>query len=522
MLDALPEELEELFRGLELKLLDEVCSRLKIADQLNEVTVSDIRALRAHGVDLEEIKKAIADATDTGADKLERLLDDVVERNRAYYTEMIDLAHVTAPERLVDERDIAAIRRQTLGDYQNITGSMGFLVRQGGRLTFLKPAKSYEWALDSALMQVQSGAISYNQAIASAVRQLADSGLKTVEYESGYKLSIDSAARMCVMTGVNQINQKYREQSMDYLETDLVEVTAHLGARNTDGPMGWENHAKWQGKVYRWAAKPRTSRGSYLDFEDACGYGSVTGIGGANCRHSFWPYIEGVSERTYTDAELEAMKPENRPKIRFEGREYDDYQATQKQRQIERTIRKIKRRKASFEAAGLTEDAQATNIRLHRLNQEYKAFSKKAGLPEQRERMKVSYVDDASKAEAATLKIRRSAEDPIREAIRRGDYPLTINPEKQARHMVGTAPPGRSIITISRDELQSIINQQAGGGKLDLSDSLTWNKREIIDAGKEIGYTINAKGDIITARSIKIHYSKTGVHAVPFSGRWRK
>jgi len=55
-----------------------------------------------------------------------------------------------------------------------------------------------------------------------------------------------------VMTGVNQLNQKYREQSMDYLETDLVETTAHLGARNIDGPNGWENHAKWQGKVYRW------------------------------------------------------------------------------------------------------------------------------------------------------------------------------------------------------------------------------------------------------------------------------
>ncbi len=252
ILDALPEELAELFRGLELKLLEEICSRLKIANQLNEVTVADIRALRSHGIDLEDMKKAIAEATGTGEDKLEKLLGDVVDRNQAYYTELIDLAHVTAPERLVEERDIAAIRRQTWGAYKNITGSMGFLVRRGGRLMFLEPAKAYENALDSALLQVQSGAISYNQAIAEVVKQLADSGLKTVDYESGYKLSVDSAVRMCVMTGVNQLNQKYREQSMDYLETDLVEVTAHLGARNTDGPNGWENHAKWQGKVYRW------------------------------------------------------------------------------------------------------------------------------------------------------------------------------------------------------------------------------------------------------------------------------
>lgn len=111
----------------------------------------------------------------------------------------------------------------------------------------------------------------------------------------------------------------------------------------------------------------------------------------ADVRHSFWPFIEGISERTYTDAELEAMKPENRPKIEFEGRKYDDYQATQKQRQIERTVRKLKRRKTAFEAAGLKEDAQAANIRLQLESKKYKAFSKAAGLPEQWERMKVLY-----------------------------------------------------------------------------------------------------------------------------------
>lgn len=252
LLDSLPEELAELFRGLELTLLEEIVSRLKIADQLNEVTVQDIRALRAMGIDLKDIKKAIADATGAGTDKLEKLLDDVVARNQAYYTELVDLAQVTKPERLVDERDIAAIRRQTWAAYKNITGSMGFLVVRGGRLTLLEPAKAYQWALDSAELQVQSGAISYEQAISDAVTQLADSGLKVVDYESGRHNQIDVAVRRAVMTGVNQLNQKYREQSMDYLETDLVEVTAHLGARNIPGPLGFEAHSEWQGGVYRW------------------------------------------------------------------------------------------------------------------------------------------------------------------------------------------------------------------------------------------------------------------------------
>ena len=400
ILDALPEELAELFRGLEITLLEEICSRLKLSGNLNEVTVQDIRALRSHGIDIKEIEKAIRETTGISKKKLEQLLDDVVERNQAYYTELIDIADVTAPERLVDVEDTWAIYEQTKQTLTNLTQSMGFLVDNGR--TMLPPAKAYQWALDSAEMQIQSGAISYNQAVATAVKQLADSGLcvvydkagnqikNMVGYESGHKDKLDVAVRRAVMSGANQINQKYREQSMDYLETDLVETSAHLGARNIDGPNGWENHEKWQGRLFRWSQKPKTSTGEYPDFEQTCGYGSVTGIGGANCRHSFYGFVEGIMERTYSDDQLESMKAENH-KFTFEGKEYDGYKATQKQREIERTIRKLKREQAAFKAAGLAQEELATSTAIQRLNTKYKEFSKAAGLPEQKERMKVLY-----------------------------------------------------------------------------------------------------------------------------------
>lgn len=253
LLDALPEDLAELFRALELVLLDEICSRLKAADELNEVTAQDIRALRSHGIDLKEIKKAIRETSGISKTKLDKLLGDVVARNQQYYTDLIDLAHITQPETLVDAAEVAAIRTQTLNTFHNLTASMGFLVDAGR--TMLPPAKAYQWALDSAALQVQSGAINYNQAIKTAVKELADSGLKVVDYESGHRDHIDVAVRRAVMTGVSQINQKYAEQSMEYLETNLVEVSAHSGARDIDGPNGWEAHTKWQGRVFRWNKK---------------------------------------------------------------------------------------------------------------------------------------------------------------------------------------------------------------------------------------------------------------------------
>lgn len=398
ILDVLPEELAELFRDLENTLLTEMCSRLKASDQFNEVTVQDIRALRSHGIDLKDIEKAIRKTTGISEKKLKELLDDVVERNQRYYTDLIDLAHVTQPETLVSVEDTWAIYEQTKQTMRNLTRSMGFLVDAGR--TMLSPAKAYQWALDNATMQIQSGAISYNQAIKSAVQQLADSGLKVVDYESGHRDQIDVAARRAVMTGVNQICAKYTEQSAEYLNTPYFEVSAHAGARDKPGPSPWSSHKDWQGKVYS-----TRSNDIYPNIYEVCGLGYVDGLEGANCRHRRFSWVEGVSERTYTDEQLAHI--DDGLGCTFDGKKYTAYEATQMQRRVERQIRAQKRLVNGYKAAGLADDATAANIKLRRLNGKYREFSKAAGLPEQKERLKVLYQDDAASKTAA------SAETPI-------------------------------------------------------------------------------------------------------------
>lgn len=388
LLDALPEELAELFRGLEDTLLDEICSRLALKDQLNEVTVQAIRALRSHGIDTKDIEKAIQKTSGISEKKLNKLFDDVIARNQKYYTDVIDMAGLTQPETLVDASVIAAIRAQALDEFHNITASMGFLV-DNGRI-MLRPAKAYQWALDSAALQIQTGAISYNQAIKPAVQQLAKSGIKTVNYESGHVDQIDVAVRRAVMTGVNQICDQYTNQSAEYLQTRYFEISAHSGARDKPGHSPWSSHKDWQGKVYYQSENGEPDPlGLYDDLVATTGYGYVDGLTGANCRHHKYPFIPGVSERACTDDQLKHI--DDGLGCEFQGKKYSAYEATQMQRKIERTIRKLKRKKAGYNAAGLANDEQAVNIRIQRLSRQYKAFSKAAGLPEQRERMKVLY-----------------------------------------------------------------------------------------------------------------------------------
>ena len=373
------------------------------------MTVQAIRALRSHGIDTKDIEKAIRKTARISEKKLNELFDDVIAKNRKYYTEVIDMAGLTQPETLVDAATIDAIRRQTLDEFHNITASMGFLVDNGR--TMLPPAKAYQHSLDAAVMEIQSGAISYNEAIKRSIKELAESGLKTVSYESGHVDSVDTAIRRAVMTGVNQLNRKFSEQSMDFLQTDLVEVSAHSGARDIDGPKGFENHKRFQGKIYRWAdyteKYPDASKGDYPDFEASCGIGDVQGILGANCRHSWTAFVEGVMEPTYSDSKLEHI--DDGKGCVFDGKEYTAYSASQMQRRLERQIKRQKQLKNAYEKSGLTEDARAANIKLRRLNTKYKDFSEAAGLPEQRERTKVLYIDAKAEAAASAAK----AAEPI-------------------------------------------------------------------------------------------------------------
>lgn len=380
LLDALPEELAELYRSLEDKLLWEICSRLKAADQLNEVTVQDIRALRSHGIDLKSIEASIRKTTGISEKKLDELLNDVVARNQKYYTEVIDLAHITQPETLVDAATVEGIRQQTLDTFRNLTASMGFLV--DGKMR--PPAKAYQWALDNAEMQIQSGAISYNQAIKTAAQKLAESGIKVVDYESGHKDQIDVAVRRAVMTGVNQICAKYTEQAAEYLETPYFEVSAHAGARDIPGKSPWSSHKAWQGRVYS-----TRSNDIYLSIYDVCGLGAVDGLEGANCRHRRNVWVEGVSERTYTDEQLAHIDDDLG--CTFDGKTYTAYEATQMQRRVERQIIKQKRFVTAYKASGQMDEYRAAKAKLTRLNAKYKAFSEAAKLPLQWERTKVLY-----------------------------------------------------------------------------------------------------------------------------------
>lgn len=398
-LQNVPQPLVSMYLDLEADIIRKICESLAINGEPNATALELIRQLQRRGMPLKDIEDAIKKTLGISQKSLTEALERASERNNAYYGSAFDALGIVQEDAQLDAMaaEVEAITRQTKQALRNITQSLGFGMRglsPGNVISNIQ--NTYQQILDRAEIRVLSSGCSYGVAIRDGVREMADSGLigEWVEYsdESGnvyHRNRVDVAVRRAVMTGVTQIAGKYTDMAAEEMETPYFEITAHQGARDKDGPNGWENHKKWQGKVYS------TRRGDkYPYIYTACGLGAVDGLEGANCRHRRFPFIEGFSERTYTDEQLKKI---DRPPFEYQGRKYTAYEATQRQRQIETALRRVKRRMIAFKATGDTEAYQADAARYHALNAEYKQFSNAAGLPSQIER---SYIKEFGPKEA--------------------------------------------------------------------------------------------------------------------------
>lgn len=267
---------------------------------------------------------------------------------------------------------VQTMDKRMRGELRSLTKSMGFRLPTGD---YVKVADAYTRMTNLALVKVASGSYSYQQAIEDCVRDLARSGLRTIDFESGRSYQIDTAVRNAVMTASAQLAGEITMHNMEQTGAGYVEVSAHWGARTGSGHA---NHAGWQGKVY----KVDGTDGVYPNLEQETGYPSdPKGLCGYNCRHTFHPFWPGISEPNKWPAEPEPKE--------WNGRTYDYYSATQEQRRREREIRALKRERDACEAAGLTGKAKQLGGLIGAKTDEYIEFSGAVEISPKRNRLRV-------------------------------------------------------------------------------------------------------------------------------------
>ena len=308
---AAGEAVGAVYAGIEAEMLDYLAGRLLDGLPLGQRGLTALSLLsQSHGPELLRIVRRSQAAIDKAARKeAERAL----RASDADDVERLGGGEPRWPRQV----------RATVAGVAEILARDNLAMVEGAKQAFL--AASIE-----AVTRVNTGAWTTERALHAAVRKLEREGIPIVTYRNAQTGAVtvenhaDVAVRRHVRTQIAQDGMRMTLERMEGLGVALVEVSSHEDSR--------PSHAEWQGRVYSLHGEIEVEGHRYPDFYEATRYGSVDGLGGANCRHSFGPYRHGAPR---------AYSPSPESASGLPGEEVYAYE--QRQRRAERRIRAAKR-----------------------------------------------------------------------------------------------------------------------------------------------------------------------------------
>lgn len=303
---------EDISEALHNEIIKRIINRIMLRISRNDdyiLTAYDkwnIETLQQAGYLLEDIQKEIAKATKLQEKEIAEAMEEAGVESLSYDDKIYESVGLS-PTPLTQSPELIRLMQRnyeaTLGEWHNFTRTTADISQQ----LFINQ-------LDKFYMLVSTGAMGYTQALKEIIDTVVSDGTR-VYYDTGHSDTIETATLRAVRTGISQMSAQIQMKRMDEMDVDLVITSSHLGARPT--------HQEWQGKIFS-----RSGKGNYPDFEKSTGYGTVSGLCGANCRHSFSPFFEGMDN----------------PFEQYDSKEnLEQYEKEQRQRTLERRIRKTKR-----------------------------------------------------------------------------------------------------------------------------------------------------------------------------------
>lgn len=364
-IEALRDASTELLRPVIEYLLRDIAERVAKAGQLTATAQYETWKLQQLGVSQRDLRTYLKKALKVSNAKLRQRLTQSAEVGYNYDLSSLPTVRATPfEENDAVQQIVRAVISQTQGTLENLTQTLG-MVDPYGNVNPLRD--TYRKCMDYAFEQVTSGAVDYNTAIREATRNLAAKGVEYIDYESGVTTSLEAAVRRNIMGALGLMQEQISQYNHDQYGATGWEIDAHSNSAPDHEPI--------QGK-------------QYTDAEyEVLNNSLVRRIGTLNCGHSAHPIVYGASIPQYTPEELEEMRQKNEKGITFRGKHYTGYEATQRQRRLERAIRVQKRKILIDKATGDSEKLETDQIKLQLLQQDYKAFSKAAGLRMQHERL---------------------------------------------------------------------------------------------------------------------------------------
>lgn len=364
------------------KVLEELGQAIK---QIGDLTPSDAYKLAQqlkYNTTVRDLEQELSRITGKSIEEIQKILEYVAKENIAFSKPFYEAKSLNVPIYEYHgelQRIVNSMAKLSAESFVNIARSTGFrLLDTDKKPMFFNLEETYHKVIDEAVYAVTTGKESYNQLMRDTLRQLAHSGVRKIEYESGYTRRIDTVVRMNVMDSIRQVSNESQSIFGKEFGADGVEITVHVyPAPDHAHAQGrqfshkefekFQNHEKcrdYHGHVYH-VIENRKQRRAISEY---------------NCYHVANQVVLGISKPLYSDAELQKIIDDNNKGIEIDGKQYTIYEATQLQRRIETEIRKSKEENILAKVSGDDELVLSSQQRITSLVNKYKQISKQANL----------------------------------------------------------------------------------------------------------------------------------------------
>ena len=361
-----------------------------------------IQILKYNG-NYEDIIREIAKYTNLNIKDIDDIFSNYAKKDQLFYEKFYKYRNIP----FVEYEQNEALKRQTealanivKNEMYNFTRSnvLGYTIRDlKGRPQFYGLKETYNRVLDEALLNVGQGKETFDSAMTRIMKDIGGSGLKTIEYQSGRSMRLDSAVRMNLKSRLRELHNENQLIIGEEIDADGVEISVH----SNPAP----DHALAQGRQFS-TVKPSENESSEweklqageeatdykgvkvnLDHDHKNGYRPISEL---NCYHYIFSIVLGVSEPEYSNKELKEIINNNNKGFELDGKHYTNYEGTQLQRQLETEIRKAKDTQIMAKVSGNNELVDESQQRITQLTQKYKELSDISDLPTKMQRMRVS------------------------------------------------------------------------------------------------------------------------------------
>lgn len=387
-------------------VLQKIGENIKKIGTLSSASRRELEQIMQYGGDYDKIVNELSKITNINIKEIKEIFNEVAKSDYEFaekFYDYRDIKYIPYKENINLQNLVDSMARSTSEKYMNImnTRLIGFNIYDGnGNYIFKDLRQTFIDTMDEAILNVSQGKETFDEAANRTLQQLSESGLQSVQFESGATRRLDSTINMELRSGIRELHNQLELQIGEEIDADGMEMSVHgnpapdhadaQGHQFSIIKEKGEKYSEWEKLQIYGHAKDYEGKEIDIRVTSKKGHISWRPISMYNCYHVGFAVVLGVNKPQYSDEELKEINEKNEDGFEFEGKHYTNYEGTQLQRRIETEVRKMKDMQIAAKAGNQSDLVEEAQGKITLLTNKYRNLSQASGLPYATERMRVS------------------------------------------------------------------------------------------------------------------------------------